>query len=73
MSVSNLGHDEQWQYRGGDAGDQTGTEWQLIPWYSYPWDCMIRYPNADVRHWMGDQARAAAINNNIGYDQPTGR
>lgn len=68
--LSNCGHDEKWQYRGGKAGDQTGTEWQAIPWYDYKsWEVMLRYPNAKVRHWMGDQARAAANNNNIGYDQ----
>lgn len=67
--ISNCGHDERWQYRGGAAGDNNGTEWQLVPWYSYPWDTMLRYPDPDVRHWMGDQARAAALNNCIGYDQ----
>ena len=69
MSLSNCGHDERWQYRGGAAGDQNGTEWQIVKWYSYPWNVMLRYPNAKVRHWMGDQARAAARNNHIGYDQ----
>lgn len=66
--LSNCGHDERWQYTGGMAGDQNG-EWSIVPWYSYPWNVMIRYPNAEVRHWMGNQARAAALNNNIGYDQ----
>ena len=69
MSVSNNGADERWSYRGGRAGDQTGTEWQVIPWYSYPWDVVLRYPDAKVRNWMGDQARKAAENNHIGYDQ----
>ena len=67
--ISNCGHDERWQYSGGAAGDNTGTEWQLVPWYSYPWDVMLRYPDPNIRHWMGDQARAAALNNCIGYDQ----
>ena len=67
--ISNCGHDERWQYSGGAAGDQTGTEWQLVPWYSYPWDVMLRYPDPTVRHWMGDQARKAALNNCVGYDQ----
>ena len=67
--LSNCGHDERWAYSGGAAGDNNGTEWQLMNWYSYPWNVMIRYPNAEVRHWMGNQARAAAINDCIGYDQ----
>ena len=67
--ISNCGHDERWAYSGGVAGDNNGTEWQLVGWYSYPWNVMLRYPNAEVRHWMGDQARAAALNDCIGYDQ----
>lgn len=69
MSVSNNGADERWAYRGGRAGDQTGREWEVVPWYSYPWDVVLRYPDAKVRNWMGDQARAAAQNDHIGYDQ----
>ena len=30
--ISNSGHDENGRYSGGRAGDQTGTEWALIPW-----------------------------------------
>lgn len=67
--ISNCGHDERWSYTGGAAGDNNGTEWQLVGWYSYPWNVMLRYPDAKVRNWMGDQATAAAKNNNIGYDQ----
>lgn len=71
MSISNLGHDERWAYRGGSAGDNNGTEWQIVNWYSYPdgWNCVLRYPDAKIRNWMGNQARAAANNNHIGYDQ----
>lgn len=67
--LSNCGHDERWGYIGGAAGDNNGTEWQLVPFYRYPWNLMLRYPDAEVRHWMGDQARAAALNDCIGYDQ----
>ena len=69
MAISNCGHDERLSYRGGVAGDQNGTEWQIVRWYSYPWNVMLRHPDAKVRHWMGDQARAAARNDHIGYDQ----
>ena len=31
--ISNCGHDENGRYSGGKAGDQTGTEWQVINWY----------------------------------------
>lgn len=66
--ISNCGADERGAFRGGKAGDQGG-EWCLRKWYSHPWDVMIRYPAAKVRHWIGDQARAAANNDHIGYDQ----
>ena len=69
MSLSNCGHDERWQYSGGQTGDNNGTEWQIVNWYSYPWDCVLRYPDKTIRNWMGNQARAAANNNHIGYDQ----
>ena len=67
--ISNCGMDERGGFRGGRAGDNTGMEWRLCNWYPYPWDTMLRYPVPAVRHWMGDQARAAARNDHIGYDQ----
>ena len=29
---------------GGSPGDQTGTEFLVRPYYSYPWDYVLRYP-----------------------------
>ena len=46
--ISNCGHDENGRYSGGKAGDQTGTEWQVINWYSRPWKCVLRHPDAVV-------------------------
>lgn len=67
--ISNCGHDEHGKYSGGAAGDQTGTEWQIIPWYNRPWNCVLRHPDQRVRDDLAYLARAAAQNNNIGYDQ----
>ena len=67
--ISNCGHDENNRYRGGKAGDQTGTEWRVINWYNRPWKCVLRHPNADVRAMIASMAKAAANNNLIGYDQ----
>ena len=38
--ISSCGHDENNKYKGGKAGDQTGTEYYLRTWYkpSYGWD-----------------------------------
>lgn len=67
--ISNCGHDENGGYSGGKAGDQTGTEWQIIPWYNRPWNCVLRHPDAVVRALIARRASAAAKNDNIGYDQ----
>ena len=69
MSISNCGHDERGKYIGGQAGDQTGTEWHIINWYNYPWKCILRHPNTEVRNLIADMARQSALNGNIGYDQ----
>lgn len=67
--ISNCGHDERGKYSGGKAGDQTGTEWQVINWYKRPWKCVLRHPDAAVRKLIAQMAKAAAINNMVGYDQ----
>ncbi len=67
--ISNCGHDERGKYSGGSAGDQTGTEWQIIPWYNRPWNCILRHPDPRVQADLAYLGRAAAENNNIGYDQ----
>ena len=67
--LSNSGKDEHGRYRGGKAGDQTGKEWQVIPWYSRPWTAVLRYPNKVVAADIAYCARAAAENDMVGYDQ----
>lgn len=67
--ISNSGHDENGKYSGGKAGDQTGTEWALIPWYSRPWKCVLRHPDAKVRAKLAELGIKAAKNDLIGYDQ----
>lgn len=67
--ISNSGHDESWNYSGGSAGDQTGTEWEIRSWYNRPWNLVLRYPDRNVGKLIAELARQAANNNNIGYDQ----
>lgn len=67
--ISNCGHDERGKYSGGAAGDQTGTEWEVIKWFNRPWKCVIRHPDGKVRCMIAQMAKAAANNNMIGYDQ----
>lgn len=67
--ISNCGSDENGRIYGGVAGDQTGGEWNMIPWYPRPWDCVLRHPDPKVRELHAQMAEAAAKNNKIGYDQ----
>ena len=67
--ISNCGHDERGKYSGGKAGDQTGTEWQVINWYNRPWKCVLRHPDATMRKLIAQMAKAAAVNNMVGYCQ----
>lgn len=67
--ISNCGSDEKGGSTGGVAGDQTGKEWRLRSFYS-GWSYVFRY-EADERvgAMLAELGCAAALNNNIGYDQ----
>lgn len=67
--VSNCGHDENWRYSGGAAGDQVGSEWYVRNWYNFGQNVVLRHPDAKVRAMIAEMARAAAENNLVGYDQ----
>lgn len=68
--ISNSGSDERGKYNSGSAGDQTGKEWQLRSWYSRPWTHVFRYEkDPRVGQTLCNLGCAAALNNNIGYDQ----
>ena len=69
MSIANCGSDERGKYSGGSAGDQTGKEYCVRPWYNRPWLCVLRYPDAKVGQRLATKAENAANNNHIGYDQ----
>ena len=69
--ISNCGHDENGRYAAGKAGDQTGTEYQIMNWYSRPWFCVLRFEDKIIANMIVDMAIKAAQNNHIGYDQGT--
>lgn len=69
VRMSNCGHDENGRYHGGKAGDQTGTEWYLRTWYSYPWNYVIRWKDRSLGNLFADLSVEAANNNLVGYDQ----
>lgn len=69
MTISNSGHDENGKYSGGQAGDQTGTEWQVRSWYNRPWDAVYAPPTEAIGTDVALLAKHAANNDKIGYDQ----
>lgn len=69
MTISNSGSDERGKITGGKAGDQTGGEWRIRPWYNGSWDVVLRHPNKTVRDMIAVMAEAAAKNDKVGYDQ----
>ena len=69
VRMANCGHDENNSYKGGKAGDQTGTEWCLRSWYSYPWNYILRWKDVNLGELFANLATKAANNDNIGYDQ----
>ena len=71
VKISNCGHDENGRYAGGKAGDQTGTEYQIMNWYSRPWLCVLRFNDSKIAAMIADMATKAAQNDLIGYDQGT--
>ena len=68
--VANCGIDERGLTSGGVAGDQGG-EYEVKAWYpfKYGWYCVLRWPNIGVGQIIAQVAKAAALNDNIGYDQ----
>ena len=67
--ISNSGSDERGRISGGAAGDQTGREWEIRPWYNRPWNCVLRHPDQKVREKIAELGEKAARNDKIGYDQ----
>lgn len=68
--VSNCGHDEYYRFRFGEAGDQTGDEYQLCRWYYFRQNVVLRYEGDDrVPPLIAQFATSAALNDFIGYDQ----
>lgn len=67
--ISNNGHDENGNIRGGKPGDQTGEEWEIRSWYQRGWNCVLRHPDAQVRETMAQLAEKSAKNELIGYNQ----
>lgn len=64
--------DENGNLSGGKAGDQTGQEVMIEPWYKHSkgW-VVIRAVNDDIRERIARDMEYACANDRIGYDQST--
>lgn len=67
--IANCSSDENGRYHGGVSGDQTGREWIIRDWYNRPWNCVLRYPDKEIREMLAEMAIKGANNNNVGYNQ----
>lgn len=67
--VSNCGGDERGRGHGGQAGDQTRREYRVREWYDFDYTYVLRLPDRERALELAKLARAAAENDNIGYDQ----
>lgn len=62
--------DERGKLMGGQAGDQTGLEVAIEPWYSNPKKYVVaRAKRASVRESIASDMEAACANDLIGYNQ----
>lgn len=68
--IGNAVGDEHNAAYGGEAGNQTGKELKIQPWYlnKKGWR-VFRAKSADVRSALARDMRAACENHHIGYDQ----
>lgn len=68
--IGNAVSDENGKAKGGTAGDQTGRELRIQPWYlnAKGWR-VLRPKSAEVAKKLAYDMKAACNNKNIGYDQ----
>ena len=69
VKLGSSSKDEKGQYRGGQAGDQTGAEVYIQNWYDGSWHSVIRPKSAALAEKTASACEKACNNNNIGYDQ----
>ena len=68
-NVSNCGGDENGGISGGQAGDQTGGEYAVKPWYNYGIQYVLRYKDSSAAMTIAQLAVSGANNDMVGYDQ----
>ena len=69
-----IGHarvNEAGEYWGGSKGDQTGQEVCITPWYSRPWNVVIRAKSAEMAGKIAEDMERGCKNDCIGYSMGT--
>ena len=69
VKIAHASIDENGKTAGGAAGDQIGKEVCVRPWYSKPWDYVIRFKYPAMSLKTANCMVKAANNPRIGYDQ----
>ena len=69
IQIAHASLGENGKVTGGNAGDQTGKEVCIRSWYNKPWNCVIRFNDAQMREKVAKCMEMAAYNDHIGYDQ----
>ncbi len=67
--IGSASKDENGQYSGGLAGDQTGKEVWTLNWYDQSWTSVLRPKNDSLAEKIASACEKACANNNIGYSQ----
>lgn len=67
--IGSSSKDENGQYRGGRAGDQTNKEVYILNWYDGGWNKVIRPKTNSLAEKIAVACEQACNNNNVGYDQ----
>lgn len=67
--IAHASQDEHGNIRNGQAGDQTGKEVCIRPWYSKPWQYLIRFKDPFMAEKVARFMENAARRDCIGYDQ----
>ena len=71
VKIGSSSKDEYGQYRGGQAGDQTGKEVYINDWYSYNWTNVLRANDPAIAEKIAVACEQGCNNDHIGYDQWT--
>ena len=68
VRLAQASHDERGEYHGGQAGNQSGDELNIRPWYNRPWDTVIRPISRDLARRIANVAQRLVRCVRIGYD-----